>query len=87
MINLTVRTLRRPCLPRRFTDEDVGDGCSLDWAVPGEGVARRLTDHIVRVPHIGGVVQLGDGYVYPGSLGYWLQHNIGESERSEWGDK
>ena len=88
MINLTdLTTLRRLCLPRRFTDEDVGDGRSLDRAVPGEGVAWWLTDHVVRVPHISGVVQLGDGYVYPGTLGYWLQHNIEESERSECGDK
>ena len=68
--------------PGRFTDEDVGDGCSLHGAVPGEGVAWRLANHVVWVADVGGVVQLGHGNVYPGSLRYWLQRN--EVRQGRW---
>ena len=60
-------------VPGRFTHEDVGDGRPLNWSVPGESKAWRLTDHVVRVPDISGVVQLRHGHVYPGPLGYGLQ--------------
>ena len=56
-----------------LADEDVGDGGSLDGPVSGKGVSGRLADEVVRVAHVSGVVQLGDGDVDAGALGNGLQ--------------
>ena len=63
-------------VPDGFADQDVGDGGSLHWPVPGEGVPRGLGDHVVRVAHVGGVIQLRDRHIDTGALGDRLEQTV-----------
>ena len=61
----------------RLADQDVGDGRPLHRTVAREGEPRGLRDHVVRVAHVGRVVQLRHGHVDTRALG---DGRVGEEE-------
>lgn len=58
--------------------------CPLDWSVAAEGEAGLAVD-VLRVTHIGAVIALVYGHVYPGSFGVRLRGGGGPSATLELG--
>ena len=54
--------------PLGFTHQDMSYGVALDRSSPWKGIARRLTNHILRVSNISRIIQFADWYIYPGSI-------------------